>query len=98
MKKWDAPAIAAAIKRRGQTLTGLAVNAGLGPSACRSSLSTPFPAADKAISEFLDVPLHELWPDRYYPDGGRIDRRTIRYREDNKRTVYESHRQNVRAG
>ena len=48
--------------------------------------------------EKLNVPLHELWPDRYYPDGSRIDRRTIRYREDNKRLRAESHRLNAGAG
>lgn len=96
--EWDAPGIAAAIKRRGKTLTRVAEEAGLNPSACRTSLSTPFPAADKAISNFLNVPLHELWPDRYYPDGSRIDRRTIRYREDNKRLRAESHRLNAGAG
>lgn len=96
-RKWDAPGILAAIKRRGETLTGLALANGLPPSSCRVALSRPFPAADKVISDFLGVALHELWPMRYRADGSRIDRRTIHYREQNTRDRADSHRQIARA-
>ena len=96
-QKWDAPGILAEVKRRASNLTALAREAGLQDSACRTSLSRPFPAADKAISDFLGVPLGELWPDRYEKDGMRKDRRTIRYRAHNKRDRSQTHRQNAGA-
>lgn len=96
-KDWDAPGILAEIKRRGSNLTKLATEAGLKESACRTALVRAFPAADQVISNFLDVPLHVLWPTRYREDGSRIDRRTIRFREQNSRSVSQTHRQNARA-
>jgi Ner family transcriptional regulator len=92
-QKWDAPGILAAIKRKQSNLTELARSAGLNDSACRTSLTRAFPAADKVISDFLGVPLHELWPDRYEATGGRIDRRTIRYRANTNRKAQSPHRQ-----
>ncbi len=94
---WDAPGILAAVKRKGTNLTALATEAGLHGSACRTSLIRPFPEADKLISKCLGVPLQELWPDRYYPDGSRKDRRTIRYRAQHSRNRDESRCQNVGA-
>jgi Ner family transcriptional regulator len=87
----------AEIKRRGSNLTQLAIDAGLQASACRTALVRAFPAADQVIADYLDVPLHELWPDRYREDGSRIDRRTIRFREQNNRRVSQTHGQNARA-
>lgn len=94
---WDAPGIHAEIKRRGVTLTALAIRNGLSAAACRTSLTRAFPAADRVIADFLGVPVHELWPDRYYPDGGRVDRRTVHYRAQNKPCSADSHCQNTRA-
>jgi Ner family transcriptional regulator len=96
-EKWDAPGILAAVKRKGETLTSLSRNANLYDSACRTSLTRPFPAADKVISDFLEVPLHELWPDRYEVTGIRIDKRTIRFREHNNGRGGSTHRQKDRA-
>ena len=92
-QNWDAPGILAAVKRKGSNLTALARGAGLQPSACRTSLTRAFPAADKVISDFLGVSLNELWPDRYLSDGSRIDKRTIRFRAQNKRETQPLHRQ-----
>lgn len=68
---------------RGSTLTQLAVDNGLNPSACRQSLIRPQLKADRVISRFLGVPLHELWPDRYDTNGDpirhvRADSRDVR--------------------
>ncbi len=64
-KRWDRHEIMAEIRRRGTTLRAVAVNAGLEKNGCSVALIRPFPAAEVAISAFLKVPLHELWPDRY---------------------------------
>jgi hypothetical protein len=29
------------------------------------------PSADKAISDFIDIPLHQIWPSRYLANGQR---------------------------
>ncbi|MEQ1714048.1 MAG: helix-turn-helix domain-containing protein [Hyphomicrobium sp.] len=74
-KTWDKHEIKAAIGRRRQTLTGLADLYGLSRSAIGATLtsrSKPITAADQAISHFLGVPLHQLWPDRYDDRGHRL--------------------------
>lgn len=73
---WDRHQIAAEVKRRGSTLSAISINAGLPEPACRNALIRKYQAAERAIARFLDVPLHELWPDRWCPDGTRIDHRT----------------------
>jgi len=70
-KVWDRHAIKAEIHRRGQTLTRLALAAGLDPSACRSALMRPSPGGEAAISAFLGIPPQILWPDRYDASGNR---------------------------
>jgi len=64
--------IKAHIRMRGMTLSRLATDHGLHESAVRAALIRPQPEAEKVISKFLGVPLHELWPTRYDPEGGRI--------------------------
>lgn len=71
MPIWDRHAIRAEIHRRGSTLTNIALDNGLGASSCRVALLTPSPAANRAISDFLGVPLHELWPDWFDASGQR---------------------------
>lgn len=68
--RWSPEVIKAAIAMRGMTLRGLALRHGLSESACRQAISRGnSPAADRVISKFLRVPLHELWPDRYDREG-----------------------------
>ncbi|NBB17006.1 transcriptional regulator [Caulobacter sp. SLTY] len=64
--------IKAMIRMRGMTLSRLATKNGLSESACRAALIRPQPEAEKVISKFLGVALHELWPDRYDESGGRV--------------------------
>lgn len=71
-RRWDKHEIKAEIGRKGMTLTALSLRAGLSKSACRLSLTRPSPSGDVAISNFLGVPLHELWPDRYDNRGNRL--------------------------
>lgn len=69
---WDKFAIAAEVKRRGKTLTSLALENGLAQSSCRSALLIPVPAANRAIANFIGQTVHDLWPDWYREDGTRI--------------------------
>lgn len=63
--QWDRHAILAEISRRGSNLTKLALSAGLSAGACRIAMCRHLPSAEMAISNFLGVPVYELWPDRY---------------------------------
>jgi Ner family transcriptional regulator len=71
---WHPADITAAVKKRGMTLTALALANGLSESACRKALLTKYAKAEIAISQFIDVPLHELWPERWTASGSRIRR------------------------
>lgn len=66
---WHPEDIKAAVRKRGKTLSRLATEAGLDPSATRVVWTRPLHSAEQAIASFLCVPAQELWPDRYDPDG-----------------------------
>lgn len=62
---WDRFSIKAEIQRRGETLTGLAIDAGLEDSACRVALVRRNFRGEEVIAKFLGISVEELWPDRY---------------------------------
>ena len=72
-RAWDRHAIKAEIYRRGQTLVGLSRTHGFHPHDCGVALLRPYPKVDPVIADFLGVPLHELWPDRYDRAGQRLN-------------------------
>ncbi|WP_370868371.1 helix-turn-helix domain-containing protein [Phenylobacterium sp.] len=88
---WHREDIKAAIRKRGTTVTQLALDNGLSDSACRVALVRPSPAGESVISSFLGVPLQVLWPDRYDPYGRRLATRHVR--DQNSRNRSETHRQ-----
>jgi len=90
---WHPADIRAAITKRKQTLTGLALDNGLDSSACRAALIRPVPNAEIVISRFLGVPLHELWPERWDAEGRRY--RHVRVEKYHERD--QSQRQNPQA-
>jgi len=65
MQKWDRHSIRAELNRRGHTLTGLALDAGLYESACRQALDGRSLAGAQVIAKALGTTVQELWPDRY---------------------------------
>lgn len=67
------------ILRKGMTLKSLSLKAGLSSRACSKALTTPFPAAEKVIAEFLDIPVQKLWPHRFNADGSRKSSRLSKY-------------------
>ncbi|WP_119167077.1 helix-turn-helix domain-containing protein [Algihabitans albus] len=82
---WHPEDIKAAVRKRGTTLTRLALDNGLYESACRVALNRPSLAGERAIAAFLGVSAQSLWPSRYQRDGtpkhpraGAQDRATTR--------------------
>ncbi len=71
-QKWHAEDIKAAVRKRGTTLAALARSAGIPPSACQNALKAPHSHGEAVISEFLGIPMRELWPDRFDAQGRRI--------------------------
>ncbi len=63
--RWDKHAITAEVRRRGSTLTEIAIKAGLHPSACRTAVVRRHIAGERAIADFLGVAPEVLWPKRY---------------------------------
>ena len=62
---WDRHAINAEVRRRGKTLTGIALDAGLSESACRQGIIGYNRRGAQAIAEALGLPFRELFPDSY---------------------------------
>lgn len=64
-KVWDRHAILAEVRRRGMTLTGIALDAGMYASACRQGLLGLSRPGAEAIAQALDIPFRELFPTAY---------------------------------
>lgn len=64
-KKWTKSEIKKQLEDRSMTLTGLAELNGLNPKTFRAVWSRTVRPAERALAAFLDVPVAELFPDRY---------------------------------
>jgi Ner family transcriptional regulator len=67
---WHPEQIKAAIRMRGKRLRELALENGYSQDVVYMVLrKRHWPDVEIIVSEFLGVPLHELWPGRYTPDN-----------------------------
>lgn len=71
--------IKAAIRKKGETLYSLSKKAGLNEHAIAISFRQPIPAAHKAVSKFLGIPVQEIWPQWYDAQGNRKTSRSSKY-------------------
>lgn len=62
---WDRFRIKAEVHRQGKTLTEIALDAGLSESACRMALTGGSRKGALALSNFLKVPMPQLFPGLY---------------------------------
>lgn len=72
---WDKHQIKAEIARRGVSLGKLGELYGMSRVVIGATLNNrtkPITTADQIISDFIDVPLNELWPERYDGRGNRL--------------------------
>ena len=74
-RTWHPEEIKAEVRKRDITLSRLALDHDLPADACRKALRARLPKAERVIAAFIDVPLHELWPERWDADGTRRDNR-----------------------
>jgi Ner family transcriptional regulator len=70
-KGWHRADIVAAIHKRGTSLAELARDHRLGDATLRAALSYPRTPSNTIIADFLQVPLHELWP-AWFDESGRL--------------------------
>jgi Ner family transcriptional regulator len=66
---WAPERIREAIYAQGVSMEALAARYGYSGPCVRRALITRSPAGERLISELIGVPLHEIWPSRYFPDG-----------------------------
>ena len=88
---WTREKIRAAVAARGYSFAALAREHGYSEGACRTALIKHQPAGERAIAACLQVPVQEIWPSRYFPDG-RSRSRPWRARNPSARN-YPPHRQ-----
>lgn len=72
MQDWHPEDIKAAVRKRGQTLAGIARRAGLNEAATRLALTLPRAGAEQAIADLLGIHPKIIWPSRYHSDGKRM--------------------------
>lgn len=70
--KWDQHAILGELRRRGMTLTRLAELNNVSPGGFRTVWARPNAKSEAVIASFLEVPVEELFPDRYPKTKARI--------------------------
>ncbi|RWR14222.1 helix-turn-helix domain-containing protein [Paenirhodobacter populi] len=71
-KIWSKAQIKCALEERGMTLNGLAELKGIEPSLMRHVWNRTVRSAERALAEYLGVPVAELFPDRYPIRRSRI--------------------------
>lgn len=70
--KWDRHSILAELRRRGMTMRKLAEYRGISASGFGQVWTRPNEKNERAIADFLEVPVEELFPDRYPKTHARI--------------------------
>ena len=78
---WDRHQIKSAIERKCKSLTNLAKIYDVPPQTIRNALDKPSKSGEKIIAEFLEVPLHVLFPTRWTAQNKRIYPRNLRNKE-----------------
>lgn len=92
---WNRFDIIAAVRKKGGTLASIARGVGLSPKSVGWALVRPHARANTAVSEFIGVPLHVLWPQWFDAHGApirapRAETTTTRVRESNRRVPASS--------
>lgn len=70
------------------TLEKLARINRLGDNVLTICMVRPLPRANRVIAEFLNLPLHHLWPKWYDADGNRIPLRSSSKRSPKRRASH----------
>lgn len=72
---WHPAEVICAVRLKGESLASLGRKMRLSRKSLSWALTKPHLRANRAIAEFLDVPLQELWPQWFDADGKLISRK-----------------------
>ncbi|OCG22956.1 MULTISPECIES: helix-turn-helix domain-containing protein [unclassified Gilliamella] len=64
---WTASRVVGEIKIRGGNLRALSRDSGLQADTLRNALYRHCPKYERIISDYLQVPVEQIWPSRYQP-------------------------------
>ena len=68
-KDWHRADVIAAVRKTGETLSGLSRKHGYAAMTLRNALYLPAPKYERIIAEFLGTTPQKIWPSRYHADG-----------------------------
>lgn len=71
----EADILAAVRKSKFRFLPAIAQRYGVSDAALRAAFRRPQRQAERVLSQALNIPLHELWPDRWDSQGNRLVQR-----------------------
>ena len=74
---WHRADVVAAVRKRGSSLAEIARSIGLKRQSMYWALISPHVRANRAIADFLGVPLNELWPQWFDADDNLISTRML---------------------
>ena len=75
LEDWHPADIKAALEKKGWTLRALAAHHGIkGSSSLSHTFERSFPLNEKRIADAIGVPVQQIWPSRYHPDGTKKPR------------------------
>ena len=66
---WSRPAIRAALREAGWSLSSFSLHLGYRRNAASQALRAPWPKMERLIAEAIGLEPHLIWPSRYGPDG-----------------------------
>lgn len=69
---WSAAKIKYEVAKKGKTLYAVSLDAGLDKRNCSNAIAQPHKKGEAALSDFLGVSPHIIWPSRYNSDGSRL--------------------------
>ncbi|AUN95907.1 helix-turn-helix domain-containing protein [Pseudazoarcus pumilus] len=66
---WHPADIKAALEKKGWTLRALGEHHGIRGNTLSHTFDRSYPINERRIADAIGVPVQEIWPSRYYPDG-----------------------------
>jgi len=76
VEDWHRADIKAALEKLGYSLSRFSLENGYSRTAAQCALRMEWPLMERLIANTIGVPVQQIWPSRYHPDGSRkSDRR-----------------------
>lgn len=73
-KDWHKADVKAALEKAGLTLRAVAERYGISPTTLAHTFDRSYPINEVRLANAIGVPVQEIWPTRWFPDGTRRPR------------------------